>query len=97
MRIQRTIAIFGTAALILLIIGCTGVGIAMQARLIGAFELPLRVNDRHMLLIHNGPNAPHCSFLARNIDCTIRAPGEYEFSIHYMTPQSNYILLSFRL
>jgi hypothetical protein len=97
MRIKRTIVIVSAAVLILLISGCVGFGMAVQARLIAAFELPLRLDDRHMVLIHNGPNAPHCSFLARNVDCTIRAPGAYEFSIHYMTPQSNQVVLSFPL
>src|SRR4051794_22335498 len=97
MHIRRTIILFNAAVLILLIGGCVGFGIALRARAIAAFELPIRFDNQHMLLIHNGPNAPHCSFLARNVDCTIRAPSEYEFSIHYMTPQSSQVLLSFPL
>ena len=94
MHIPRTIVMFSAAVLMLLMSSCVGFGMAVQARVISAFELPLSFDSQHMLLIHNGPNAPHCSFLARNVDCTIRAPSEYEFSIHYMTPETNQVLLS---
>jgi hypothetical protein len=97
MHIQRPIIIFSAVVLLLLMSGCVGFGMALQARVIAAFELPLSFDNQHMLLIHNGPNAPHCSFLARNVDCTIRVPSEYAFSIHYMTPASNRVLLSIRL
>jgi len=97
MHIQRTIVMFSAAALMLLMSGCVGFGMAVQARVISAFELPLSFDNQHMVLIHNGPNAPRCSFLARNVDCTIRTPREYEFSIHYMTPEANRVLLSLRL
>ncbi len=97
MHIQRAIVIFSAAVLMLLMSGCVGFGMAVQARIIPAFELPLSFDNQHMVLIHNGPNAPHCSFLARNVDCTIRDPREYEFSIHYMTPEANQVLLSLRL
>ena len=97
MHIRRAIVIFTAAVLVLLMSGCIGFGMAVQARVISAFELPLSFDNQHMVLIHNGPNAPHCSFLARNVDCTIRTPSEYEFSIHYMTPETNQVLLSFPL
>ena len=94
MHIRRAIVMFSAAVLVLLMSGCIGFGMAVQARVISAFELPLSFDNQHMVLIHNGPNAPHCSFLARNVDCTIRTPSEYEFSIHYMTPETNQVLLS---
>ncbi len=94
MHIRRIIVIFSATVLILFIVSCVGFGMALQARVIAPFELPLSVDNQHMLLIHNVPNAPTCSFLARKIDCTIREPKEYEFSIHYMTPESNRVLLS---
>lgn len=97
MHIRRTIILLNVAVLIVLMSGCVGFGMALQTKVISAFELPLRFDNQHMLLLHNGPNAPHCSFLAPNVDCTIRAPSEYEFSIHYMTPQSNRVLLSLPL
>ena len=85
-------------ALVFLIVGSIGFGVAVRAGIAPEFDEQLTLDAQHILVIHNGPS-PTCASIPNppQHDCFWPGPQRRVFSVDYLTPHGVRSLAWFRL
>jgi len=94
----HTLAGVLVTGLVVLIIGCIGVGMALRAGIVPTFDQQITLNSQHSIMIHNGLS-PTCAVIPNppQHDCFAPEPARREFSVDYLTPHGVRSLIWFRL
>jgi hypothetical protein len=88
---MRDIRTAGIGCLVALVLGCTGVGVALHAQVVPTFTWHVALNSQARLLIHNG-SVSNCPPGLQD-GCTGITP-RHAFYIHYVTNGADRVLLS---
>jgi hypothetical protein len=85
-------------ALVLLVAGSIGAGIAIRTNAVPPFDWQFTPDGRHILVIHNGPS-PTCAPIPNppQHGCFRPGPERREFSVDYITPDGVRSLVWLRL
>ena len=92
MRDRRVVAwaLAATICLLVLLVSCTGVGLAVHSGRAPAVDWQIPLGSYRTVLIHNGPTIS----CARGLrDSCRRQLVRYEFYVHYMTPTADRTLI----
>jgi hypothetical protein len=94
----QTLAVVLVIGLAVTIIGSGVAVIAVRAGIAPGFDQRIALDDRHILMIYNGP-IPTCTSIPNppQHDCFWPGPARYVFSVAYLTPHRVQSLVWFRL